>query len=116
MNEQQGQEIKLSAEQMRGAASAGLNLLDRDTTLTPGSMRMQINVLTMVLNGIASGNLVVVSPNQVAVESPDEPQLDAEAIKAALAAVPAADLAAVTAEPQEVTPDAEGKSNDSEAG
>ena len=60
--------VNISADQVRQAAIGGLALLSRETTLIPGNLRQQVVVLELILRGLASGNLLVASPQQLAVE------------------------------------------------
>ena len=72
-NEGPPQNVSLSAQQVEQAASAGVDLLGRETTLIPGNLREQLAVLEVILRGITSGTLVVVTLQQLAVESkPDD--------------------------------------------
>lgn len=67
-------QINLTAQDVQQAANAGLHLLSRDTTLVPGSIRRQVGVLEGILAAVLNGRLVLVSPDQLAVESePVEP-------------------------------------------
>ena len=66
--------MEISTQQIVDAAGAGLNFLDRDTTLVPGDLRKQLAVLEVVLQGVATGNLRVVTPDQLRVQSEKGPQ------------------------------------------
>lgn len=59
----------LSPQQVQEAAGAGIGFFNMKSTLIPGDIRRQIAVLEAVLQGIATGNLQVVSPQPVQVES-----------------------------------------------
>ena len=74
MNQPQ-QSVNISNQQVAQSAAAILSFLRLETTLVPGSVRQQVDVLEAILRGLASGNLVVASPDQLAVESePDKVQ------------------------------------------
>lgn len=70
--------VNLSSKQVGQAAMVTLTFLSLETTLIPGNLRRQLDVLEVVLTGLVSGKLVVASPDQLAVEStPDqEPKKD----------------------------------------
>ena len=61
--------ISMSAQQIQQAATAGLDFLGRETTLWPGNLHKQLAVLEVILQGVMAGKLIVVTPQQVAVES-----------------------------------------------
>ena len=63
--------MQLSPDAVRGAVFGGLQLLDLDTTLIPGNLRKQINVLAVILEGVASGNMAIVNPPKPEVQSHD---------------------------------------------
>lgn len=63
------------ADRIKKAASAGVALLNRDTTLVPGSMRHTLAFLEAVLLGLAEGRLLVVAP-EAKVESEQTVQPD----------------------------------------
>lgn len=68
-NKMDNQQINLTPEQMGGAISAGLRLLGLETTLIPGNMRKQLDVLEVVLTSLAQGHSQVVPTAVPAVES-----------------------------------------------
>ena len=61
--------VQISPQQIMAAFNAGLNFLGLDTTLVPGNLRPQIAVLEVVLNSVLAGQMIVVSPPPVKVES-----------------------------------------------
>lgn len=61
--------MNVSNQQIIGAASAGVRFINLESTLIPGNIRKQVSVLEMILTGVATGNLVVVSPDQLQVQS-----------------------------------------------
>ena len=69
MSEQEQAIATISTQQIVQSAAAGVEFFNLDTTLIPGNMRKQVAVLEAVLQGVATGNLRVVSPQQNAVES-----------------------------------------------
>lgn len=64
-----GDAINLSSQQVGQAAMSTLAFLRLETTLIPGNLRRQLDVLEVVLTGLVSGKLIVASPDQLAVES-----------------------------------------------
>jgi hypothetical protein len=65
------QTVNLDPQQVQQAAGAVTGFFNLDTTLIPGNLRGQVAVITTVLMGIAQGQLMVVSPVEKEVESPD---------------------------------------------
>jgi hypothetical protein len=65
----QQQPVSMTAAQIQQAATAGVALFGRESTLIPGNMRQQVAVLEVILQGIVAGRLMVVTPQQNAVES-----------------------------------------------
>lgn len=61
--------VEMTPQQVAQAAGAGLTLFSLDTTLIPGNLRQQVAVLEVVLQGVASGQAVVVSRDQLQVQS-----------------------------------------------
>ena len=61
--------LTLSDQDILQAASGVLDLLSRETTLVPGSLRREVAVLDAVLRGLVTGQLLVVTAQQLAVES-----------------------------------------------
>ena len=68
MNTEAPSTINLSSRQVAQASAAALSFFRMETTLIPGNIRRQLDVLEAVLTGLASGKLVVASPAQLAVE------------------------------------------------
>jgi hypothetical protein len=66
------QDVNISPDQIHGAARAGVNLLNRDSTLVPGSLRQQLAVLELILGNILNGRFMVVSSMPVEVELPSK--------------------------------------------
>lgn len=57
------QQVSLSAEQVVSAATAGVELLDLPSLTVPGPLAMgQLGILRMVLQGLASGQLILSTP------------------------------------------------------
>ncbi len=86
--------IQISPQQIMASANAGVDLINRDSTLIPGSLRLQVNVLEVILQGLAQGRFILVSPPPVEVQSDSEggdakrpPLIDAELNINKLAAV-----------------------------
>ncbi len=71
--EMQQAPIDISTQQIQQSAAAGVKFLSLETTLVPGNMRKQLAVLEVVLQGVVGGNLMVVSPKQIPVESKTPP-------------------------------------------
>ena len=61
--------IDITPQQVAMGASALIDLLGRETTMVPGSLRPQIAVFEVVLNGILDGQFAVVSLTKKLVES-----------------------------------------------
>ena len=59
----------MTVQQVQLAAEAGANFLDLETTMIPGNLRKQLSVLEVLLRGIVNGQLVVITTQQIAVES-----------------------------------------------
>ena len=65
--------VNISDKQVAQVSATALGFFRMETTLIPGNIRRQLDVLEAILTGLASGNLVVASPAQLAVESkPDK--------------------------------------------
>ncbi len=75
MNTEAPDTVNLSSQQVAQASAAALSFLRMKTTLVPGDIRRQLDVLEVVLTGLASGNLVVASPSQLAVELEPEKKI-----------------------------------------
>ena len=63
------QTVEISPQQQAMAAQAGIRFLNLETTLIPGNMRKQLDVLEVILGGLANGQLVLASANPDPVES-----------------------------------------------
>ena len=63
-------DINLNPQQTHGAALAGLDLINRDTTLIPGSIRGQISILGVILDNLARGTFILANPPKPEVQSP----------------------------------------------
>ena len=65
--------VNISDKQVAQVSATALGFFRMETTLIPGNIRRQLDVLEAVLTGLASGKLVVASPDQLAVElEPDK--------------------------------------------
>ena len=62
-------DVNISGMQLKAVANDTLAFLKLPTTLVPGNIRRQLDVLELVLTGLREGSLVVASPDQLAVES-----------------------------------------------
>ena len=60
--------VNISDKQVAQISATALDFFRMKTTLIPGNIRRQLDVLEAVLTGLASGKLVVASPAQLAVE------------------------------------------------
>lgn len=54
--------MNMHPQQVRAAAAAGLELLGRRETLVPGDLRQQVAVLELIFQGLAQGQIELVSP------------------------------------------------------
>lgn len=63
MNEQETR-VEITQEKLKAAAKAGRAVLNLESTLIPGHLRVDIMTLDAVLAAIESGDLVVGTPSQ----------------------------------------------------
>ena len=67
--------VNISDKQVAQVSATALGFFRMETTLIPGNIRRQLDVLEAVLTGLASGKLVVASPAQLAVELEPEKKI-----------------------------------------
>jgi len=73
--DQQNQTVNIAPQQVSQAALTFLELLDLETTILPTKFRKQISVLEIILQNVATGAAVVVSPDKLQVQSkPEDPR------------------------------------------
>lgn len=63
------QRPQISMQQVREAAAAFLTLVERDTTLIPGSLRRNISLLEVLMRQVVSGETVLAGATPPRVES-----------------------------------------------
>lgn len=69
MSQPQQQQPGLHPQQVVDAARVGAEFFSLETTLVPGNIRRAINVLEVVLQNIGTGNFVVVTREQLELQS-----------------------------------------------
>ena len=70
------QKTDLTGQQVEGAARAGIDLLNRGSTLIPGDIKQQLAVLEVILQNIVMGAVIIAPAQKDQVES--KPDGDAE--------------------------------------
>lgn len=73
MTTPQNQPITLGHQQIAESANAGLRLLNLETTLIPGTLRRQLDVLEVVLQQLTTGQAILANPQPPQVELPEDP-------------------------------------------